>query len=198
MTVQSRHSALIVSITRSAWALAFGARMGVTISRAPSERTTSSNDRLNFVSRSSDEEPDGAGPSVEVQREVPGLLGDPGRVGLRGRCAQVDPPAPELDEHQDIERPEPGGLDGEEVAGDPVRLGPEELGPGWAGAPRGRPRSRRPEQGPDRRRCHGDPELAKLAFNPHATPAGLSRARRRMSSRIAASIGGRQGRPVLR
>jgi hypothetical protein len=39
-----------------------------------------------------------------------------------------DPPAPELDEHEDIERPEPGGLDGEEVAGDDrVRLSPQEL-----------------------------------------------------------------------
>jgi hypothetical protein len=42
----------------------------------------------------SDEEPDRARPSVEVQREVPGLLGDPGRVGVRGGGAQVDPPAP--------------------------------------------------------------------------------------------------------
>ena len=32
--------------------MAFGAWKGVTITRAPSERTTSSNDRLNFVSRS--------------------------------------------------------------------------------------------------------------------------------------------------
>ena len=52
MTVGSRHSALIVSITPSAWALAFGAWMGVTITRAPSERVTWSNVRLNFVSRS--------------------------------------------------------------------------------------------------------------------------------------------------
>jgi hypothetical protein len=32
--------------------MAFGARMGVKITQAPSERTTSSNGRLNFVSRS--------------------------------------------------------------------------------------------------------------------------------------------------
>jgi len=45
-----------------------------------------------------------------------------------GGRAQVDPPAAELDEREDIERPEPGGLDGEEVAGDdPARLGPQEL-----------------------------------------------------------------------
>jgi hypothetical protein len=100
--------------------------------------------------------------------------GDPGRVGVRGGRAQVDPPAAELDEHEDIERPEPGGLDGEEVAGhDAIRLGPEELGPGRAAAPRGRTEPLSPEQRADGRRCHADPELAKLAFNPHAPPSGV-------------------------
>lgn len=51
----------------------------------------------------------------------------------------MDPPGPELDEHQDGERPEPGRLDGEAVAGDdPARLSSEELGPAQSGAPRGR------------------------------------------------------------
>jgi hypothetical protein len=73
-----------------------------------------------------DEEPDGARPSVEVQGEVPGLLGNPRRVRVRRYGTQVDPPAAELDGYQDVERPEPGGLDGEEVAGDDrVGLGPE-------------------------------------------------------------------------
>ncbi len=86
--------------------------------------------------------------------------------------AQEDPPTPELDEHEDIERPEPGGLDAEDVAGDdPIRLGPEELGPGRPGPPRGGTESRRPEQAPDRRRSHSDPELAELALDPHAAPA---------------------------
>ena len=52
MSVQSRHSVLIVSITRSACALALGARKGVRITRIPSERSTVSNGRQNFVSRS--------------------------------------------------------------------------------------------------------------------------------------------------
>src|SRR5450756_1736045 len=52
MSVQSRHSALIVSITRSACALAFGARIGVRMTRIPSERSTASNDRLYLESRS--------------------------------------------------------------------------------------------------------------------------------------------------
>jgi len=52
MSVQSRHSARIVAMTRSAWALAFGARIGVRITLAPSERTTSSKGPTNLVSRS--------------------------------------------------------------------------------------------------------------------------------------------------
>src|SRR5450759_2420421 len=73
MTVGSRHSALIVSITRSEWALAFGTWKGVTITRARSERTTSSNDRLNFVSRSRMRNRTGLA-RASRSSEVPGLL----------------------------------------------------------------------------------------------------------------------------
>src|SRR5664280_2710629 len=122
----------------------------------------------------SDEEPDGAGASVEAQRQVARLPGDPGRVGVRGRGTHVDPPAAELDEHEDVERPEPGGLYREEVAGDDaIRLRPEELGPRWARAPRCRTEPGGPEQGADRRRSNPDPELAQLALDPHAAPAGV-------------------------
>ena len=84
------------------------------------------------------------------------------------RCGtQVDPPAAELDEREDVEGPEPGGLDAEEVTGnDPARLRPQELRPAWARAPRRRTEARSPEQGPDRRRSHPDAELAQLALDP--------------------------------
>src|SRR5664280_3793170 len=119
-----------------------------------------------------DEEPDRAGPSVEAQRQVARLLGHPGRVRVRRRGAHMDPPAAKLDEHEDVERAEPDGLDGEEVAGDDaLRLGPQELGPGRAGPPRGGPRSRSSEQSPYRRRAHSEAELAELALDPHAAPA---------------------------
>jgi len=52
MSVQSRHSARIVSITRSACAFALWAWIGVRMTRIPSERSTVSNGRQNFVSRS--------------------------------------------------------------------------------------------------------------------------------------------------
>jgi len=91
---------------------------------------------------------------------------------MHRRRTHVDPPAAELDEHEDVEGPEPGGLDGEEVAGDdPVRLCPQELGPGRAAASRSWPRSRRSEQGPYRRRAHAEAELAELAPDPDAAPA---------------------------
>src|ERR1035437_2732442 len=91
------------------------------------------------------------------------------------RCGtEVDPPAAELDEREDVERAEPGGLDGEEVTGnDAIRLRPQELGPGRARAPRGRTEPGGSEQGPDRRRSHPDAELAKLAFDSDAAPAGV-------------------------
>src|SRR5664279_3638569 len=245
MSVQSRHSARIVSITRSAWAFAFGARKGVrmtpwgsktpirscggavvlvdepaeqvplaNVARTDKDRLRSRCERGSKAERAmrapavvvidigpegsiqmpptedegpvealgphrldyalgvgvgvrspdrradhpgtfrandlvepsaelrvpvSDEEPDRAHPSVEVQREVARLLGNPRRVRVSRCGTQVDPPAAELNEHEDIERPEPGGLDGEEVGGDDaIGLGPEELGPGRAAAPRGR------------------------------------------------------------
>src|SRR5450759_3856414 len=91
---------------------------------------------------------------------------------MRGGGTEVDTPAAELDEHQDVQRPEPGGLDGEEVTGnDPARLRPEELRPARASAPWGGTEPSGPEQGPDRRRADADPELAQLAFDPHAAPA---------------------------
>src|ERR1035437_1838580 len=116
-----------------------------------------------------DEEPDRAAATIEHHGKVPRLLRHPRRVRVCGRGAHVDPPAAELDEHEDVQRPEPGGLDGEEVAGDDaIRLRPEELGPRWARAPRCRTEPGGPEQGADRRRSNPDPELAELALDPHA------------------------------
>ena len=86
----------------------------------------------------------------------------------------LDPPAPELDEHEDVEGAEPGGLDGAEVTGDDaICLGSEELGPGWATAPRGGTESGGPEQGPDRRRAHPEAELpARSGRSPNGGSPG--------------------------
>src|SRR5664280_2899103 len=172
MRVQSRHSARIVSITRSACALAFGAWIGVTITRAPSERTTASNDRLNFASWSRMRNRTGLVRASRPSARLRACSGDPGRVGVRGRGAEVDPPAAELDEHEDVGRPEPGRLHAEEVAGDDaLRLGPQELGPGRPAAPRCGTEPGDPKQGADRRRAGSDAELPELALHPDTTPA---------------------------
>ena len=47
-------------------------------------------------------------------REVPSLLGDPGRVGSAGRAGHVDPSRGELDEEQDVQRLQEDRLDREE------------------------------------------------------------------------------------
>ena len=86
----------------------------------------------------------------------------------------MDPPAAELDEHEDLERPEPDGLDREEFTGDDsIRLSPQELGPRRAGPSRGSTEPCGPQQGADRRRAGSDAELAALALDPDAAPAGV-------------------------
>ena len=111
----------------------------------------------------------------------------------------MDPPAAELDEREDVERAEPGGLDAEEVAGDDaIGLGPEELGPGRARAPWGGTESGRPEQGADRRRSDAEAELAKLTLDPDAAPAGVLPGEAEDERTDFRVDGRRPGRPLLR
>jgi hypothetical protein len=172
MRVQSRHSARIVSITRSG----VGVRVRGLDGGADDPNTLRAEDRVERDAELrvtvANEVPDGARTRVEAHHEVPGLLGNPGGVGVNRRWAEGDPPAAKLDEHEDVDGTQPGRLDSEEVArDDALRLRPQELAPGRAAASRGRPRSRRSEQGPDRRRTHSQAELAQLALDPHAAPA---------------------------
>src|SRR5665811_2020406 len=84
----------------------------------------------------------------------------------------MDPPAPKFDEQQDVERLEPGSLDGEEVArDDPLRLSSDELGPSGSGPPRGGTESRGSEQVANGRGRYPDPELGEFALDPDAAPA---------------------------
>src|SRR6266545_6960122 len=124
----SRHSERTVLTNRSAKALALGARMGVRMTRTSSVRNTSSNGPENFASRVVQEEPDRGEPLLDG--EVPSLLRDPRRVGMRRRAHHVHSPRRDLDEEQHIERLQPERLHGEEIAGQDARgLRAEELGP---------------------------------------------------------------------
>src|SRR6266542_425459 len=85
-----------------------------------------------------DQEPRGPSLILQSHGEVPGLLGDPSRVGVGRRSSQANPSRPELDPYQDIERLQPDGLNSEEVACEhPGRLLVKELFPRGA-APRSR------------------------------------------------------------
>src|SRR6266568_639498 len=114
---------------------------------------------------------DGGALEPTVDREVPGLLGHPGRVRVLGHPGDVDPAGGELDEEQDVERPQPDGLHGEEVGGqDAVSLASEEHRPGRTGASGRRPQAGSLEDPPDGRGAHPDPQLAKLATDPRVPP----------------------------
>ena len=60
----------------------------------------------------------GIGP---LASKIPRLLGDPGGLGVRRAAPEVHPPAPQLDEEQDVERLEPHRLDRKEVTGQDAR-----------------------------------------------------------------------------
>src|SRR5205807_524611 len=64
-------------------------------------------------------------------------------------------------------------VDGEEVRRKhAVRLGAQELGPGWA-SPRGGSQAASAQDPPDRGGCDADTELAQLALDAHTSPAAI-------------------------
>ena len=72
----------------------------------------------------------------EVTGDVPGLLGDPRRIGMSGHPGDPDSPATELDEDQHVEALKQHSVDTEEVRGhDAGRLGAQELSPGGTTSP---------------------------------------------------------------
>src|SRR5262249_56330089 len=82
-----------------------------------------------------------------LEDEISGLLRDPGGVRLRGAAADVNPPAPQFDEEQHVQRLQPHGLDGKEVTREDARgLLPEEQPPAASALARGRPK---PGRGPE-------------------------------------------------
>jgi hypothetical protein len=113
-----------------------------------------------FVVAVMDEKPQQLCPLVEVEGEVPRLLGNPGSVGVGGATGEMDAPCGELDEHQNVDPLQPDRFDGEEVARHHARslLG-QKLPPGRAASPGRRPQAAACEQLSDRRGRYLDPEL---------------------------------------
>jgi hypothetical protein len=74
---------------------------------------------------------------VEVHQEVAGLLDEPGAGRVGGDAEDVYPADGVLDDEERVQPVQGDGVEVEQVAGqDGVRLGPQELGPGWSGSPR--------------------------------------------------------------
>jgi len=118
------------------------------------------------------EEPDSL--KLISDRQVPGLLGDPRRVGMGGRSGHEDAPGREVDEHKDIQGLQGDRLHGKEVAcQDACGLGPQELRPGGAGPARSRIEAVAEQDGTDGRRRYPYVQLEQLASDPLVPPPGI-------------------------
>ena len=110
----------------------------------------------------------------DVTGHVPGLLGDPGRMGMGGDAGDPDPSAAELDEEQDVEALQQKRVDGEEVGGDDVGgLGPQERPPRGAASPRSRPKVVILHDPGDRASRQVDTELDQLTLDAAISPPGV-------------------------
>ena len=119
------------------------------------------------------QEPRGPSLLLESHGQVPSLLGDPGRLGVRCHSTQVDRSRPELDPYQDVQRLQRDGLHGQEIAREyPGRLLAQELSPCGA-APRSGTQAGTTEHGRDRGGRDPHPEPQELATHPHVAPPGV-------------------------
>src|SRR6266536_3414044 len=149
MRSRSRHSLRTLPTKRSAWAFAFGAWIGVRTISMPSLRKMLSKARLNFVSRS------------WIRKRGRWLRSARSISRLRA-CWLIhdvfDATRPDRDEEQQVQPPQPDGVDGEQVTGeDRVSLLAQERAPAgggalWCGRDAGTG-----EHVADQRRRHRDP-----------------------------------------
>jgi hypothetical protein len=102
-------------MNRSAIAFARGARTGVKMMRMLAPANTASKAAVNLLSRSRIKEPKLFGAVAEVNKQVAGLLGDPGTGWMGGDPGEVHAAAAVLDHHQDVEPAEEDGVDVGEV-----------------------------------------------------------------------------------
>ena len=133
MSGWSRQSARTVSIQRSAWAFARGARTGVRMVSMSSLPST-------FVEGGGEpgvpvtyQEADGEIRLVDIEGEVASHLGHPGTVGIRRDPEAVQDPALDLNHEESVETLTEHGVDVEEVRASIVlaweRMNSVQLGP---------------------------------------------------------------------
>jgi len=84
-----------------------------------------------------DQEPEASTGVVEVHQQVAGLLGEPGAGGVSGDAEDVYAAGGMLDDDEDMQPVQGGGVEMAQVAGqDRVRLRGQEFGPRGSGAAR--------------------------------------------------------------
>src|SRR5258708_19361751 len=54
---------------------------------------------------------------LQVPGKLSGLLGYPDRIGMLGDACQINPASAQFDEEQRVQRLQPDGFDGKEIAG---------------------------------------------------------------------------------
>jgi len=103
ISTQSRHSLRTVRTQRSAEAFARGACGGVFITSIPrvgEDDVECSGELRVAVTR---QVPQRVGSLVQVDQQVPRLLGDPRAGGVRAHSDDVHPPGSDLDEEQHVD-----------------------------------------------------------------------------------------------
>jgi hypothetical protein len=113
-------------------------------------------------------------PPSQFEGEVPGLLRDPGGVGMPRRSGHVDPPCVDFQHEEHVQRAQPRSLHRKEVGGeDPRGLVAQELGPCRRSMSRSRAKPLATQQRANRGGRDRDPELGQLALDPQASPTGV-------------------------
>ena len=157
MRIRSRQSARSVRTQRSAWAFAFGARIG----GADQPDALGPEDFLEGVAELPvpimDQKPERL-LIAKLHEKVARLLRHPASVGIRAAGDVLDPPRRERDEEQHVDSLQEGSLDGEEVAGKHAacRLRAQKHAPGRVAPLRRRRKAFCQQHFPHRGRRHKD------------------------------------------
>jgi len=111
---------------------------------------------------------------IQLETEIPCLLGDEGAVRVPRCAGYVNAAGADLDEEQHVEGLEEGGFHGEEVTcQDALGLGTQELGPARTGSAGCGSESLFEKDSPNGGCPHMDAEFAELALDPDVAPTGV-------------------------
>lgn len=172
--VQSRHSALTVRTHRSAKAFARGARIGVWMTSTPSVRNTSSNGPEYFESRSWIKNLARVSRSSSAGTKFLACCVTHAESGCAVTPAKWMRLVESSMKNSTYSVFNPDSLHSEEVGSeDAVGLGSQELRLARAASSWSRSQALLAKERPDGRRTDPEPELSKLALDPHAPPPGV-------------------------